>query len=161
MRDCVDRRVTPPERVTSPTWGSPPPCKQARDSWPNYHLNHLPQRGRDFDTTIKFNASTGEQYCDDWIINCMWLQVALDAKLVCVCFAPFLSFLPRPASQGGQFAPNRRIFACHLTSTECTEKGDLIDIFAPQLIRESANGAAKQIMTHESLIFLKRSGSRP
>ena len=93
MRDCVDRRVTPPERVTSPTWGSPPPCKQARDSWPNYHLNHLPQRGRDFDTTITFNASTGEQYCDDWIINCMWLQVALDAKLVCVCFAPFLSFL--------------------------------------------------------------------
>ena len=177
MRDCIDRRVTPPERVTSPTWGSPPPCKQAlkglkpigpdgslrsrrlpkRQSnnftveclakgqlqraihmlnpygsnlvfrlkgpmWSNYHLNHLSQRGRDFDTTIKFNASTGEEYCDDWIINCMWLQVALDAKLVCVCFAPFLSFLPRPASQGGQFAPNRRIFAWHITSTECTEK---------------------------------------
>ena len=29
MRDCMDRRVTPPKRVTSPTWGSPPPCKQA------------------------------------------------------------------------------------------------------------------------------------
>ena len=26
----MDRRVTPPKRVTSPTWGSPPPCnKQA------------------------------------------------------------------------------------------------------------------------------------
>ena len=23
-----DRRVTPPKRVTSPTWGPPPPCKQ-------------------------------------------------------------------------------------------------------------------------------------
>ena len=29
MRDCMDRRVTPPKRVTSPTWGPLPPCKQA------------------------------------------------------------------------------------------------------------------------------------
>ena len=29
MRDCMDRRVTPPKQVTSPTWGPPPPCKQA------------------------------------------------------------------------------------------------------------------------------------
>ena len=29
MRDHMDRRVTPPERVTSPSWGPPPPCKQA------------------------------------------------------------------------------------------------------------------------------------
>ena len=28
MRDCMDRRVTPPKRVTSPTWGPPPPGKQ-------------------------------------------------------------------------------------------------------------------------------------
>ena len=25
----MDRCVTPPKRVTSPTWGLPPPCKQA------------------------------------------------------------------------------------------------------------------------------------
>ena len=25
----MDRRVTPPKRVTSPSWGPPPPCKQA------------------------------------------------------------------------------------------------------------------------------------
>ena len=25
----MDKRVTPPKRVTSPTWGTPPPCKQA------------------------------------------------------------------------------------------------------------------------------------
>ena len=24
----MDRWVTPPKRVTSPTWGFPPPCKQ-------------------------------------------------------------------------------------------------------------------------------------
>ena len=29
MKDCKDRRVTLPKRVTSPTWGPPPPCKQA------------------------------------------------------------------------------------------------------------------------------------
>ena len=29
MKDYMDRRVTPPKQVTSPTWGSPPPCKQA------------------------------------------------------------------------------------------------------------------------------------
>ena len=29
MRDYMDRRVTPPKRVTSPTLGPPPPCKQA------------------------------------------------------------------------------------------------------------------------------------
>ena len=29
MRNYIDRRVTPPKRVTSPTWGPPPQCKQA------------------------------------------------------------------------------------------------------------------------------------
>ena len=29
MRDYRDRRVTPPKRVTSTIWGTPPPCKQA------------------------------------------------------------------------------------------------------------------------------------
>ena len=29
MRDYMDRRVTTPKRVTSPTWAPPPSCKQA------------------------------------------------------------------------------------------------------------------------------------
>ena len=34
MRDDIDRLVTPPKQVTSPTWGLPPPCKQAiRHIW--------------------------------------------------------------------------------------------------------------------------------
>ena len=34
MRDYTDRRFTPPKRVTSPTWGPPPPRKQALSlSW--------------------------------------------------------------------------------------------------------------------------------
>ena len=51
--------------------------------------------GRDFDTTVKFNASTGKEYST--LINniACGTEVALDAQLV--CFAPFLFFLPRPA----------------------------------------------------------------
>ena len=30
MRDYMERQVTPPRQVISPTWGPPPPCKQAR-----------------------------------------------------------------------------------------------------------------------------------
>ena len=29
MRDYMDRRVTPPKRVISPSWGYPLPCKRA------------------------------------------------------------------------------------------------------------------------------------
>ena len=29
MTDNMDRPVTPPKRITSPSWGPPPPCKQA------------------------------------------------------------------------------------------------------------------------------------
>ena len=29
LRDCMDRRVTPPKRATSPTWGPPHSCKRA------------------------------------------------------------------------------------------------------------------------------------
>ena len=43
MRDYKDRRVTPPKRVTSPTWGPPPPCKQAlnRDDFLQYNGNQF------------------------------------------------------------------------------------------------------------------------
>ena len=33
----MDWWVTPPKRVTSPTWGPPPPCKQAL-SWRDFFL---------------------------------------------------------------------------------------------------------------------------
>ena len=36
LRDYINRRATQPKRVTSPTWGPPPPCKQALSlSWPS------------------------------------------------------------------------------------------------------------------------------
>ena len=48
MRDYMERRVnTPPKWVTMPTWGPPPPCKQALNVSPAsflrfQQLNHLP-----------------------------------------------------------------------------------------------------------------------
>ena len=36
----MDRRVTPPKRVTSPTWGPPPPYKQALTKASNGFYNH-------------------------------------------------------------------------------------------------------------------------
>ena len=32
MRDYTERRVTTPKRVTSPIWGTPPPCKQVHNN---------------------------------------------------------------------------------------------------------------------------------
>ena len=43
MRDCMDRRVTPPKRVTSPSWGTPPPCKQALNM-DLVRMNHLQEK---------------------------------------------------------------------------------------------------------------------
>ena len=34
----MDRRVIPPKRVTSPTWGPPPPCKQALNQLYHEHV---------------------------------------------------------------------------------------------------------------------------
>ena len=36
MIDYMDRRVTPPKRVISPTWSPPPPCKQALSIRPSF-----------------------------------------------------------------------------------------------------------------------------
>ena len=44
MRDCMDRWVTPPKRVTSTAWGPPPPRKQAL----NLLLSILTMLGLDF-----------------------------------------------------------------------------------------------------------------
>ena len=41
MRDYMDRRVTLPKQFTSPTWGPPPPCKQALNRPFRLSLFHL------------------------------------------------------------------------------------------------------------------------
>ena len=45
MRNDMDRRVKPPKRVSSSTWGPPPLCKQALSHQPpfssNFHSDHF------------------------------------------------------------------------------------------------------------------------
>ena len=41
IRDHMDRRVTPLKRVTSPTWGPPPPCKQVLKVISNWLSNQF------------------------------------------------------------------------------------------------------------------------
>ena len=46
IRDYMDRRVTPPKRVTSATWGSPPPCKQAVNCMGSKNTKRLRVQGQ-------------------------------------------------------------------------------------------------------------------
>ena len=73
--------------------------------------------GRDLDSTIKFNASTGEEYCE-WYVCAT--KVGFNIKQV--GFTPSSLFFPRPASSSRQFTPNGGIFAEHFTVAEYTEK---------------------------------------
>ena len=43
----MDRRITPPKRVTSPIWGTPPSCKQALRSFWKFHLAFVQNNGKE------------------------------------------------------------------------------------------------------------------
>ena len=53
--------------------------------------------GRDFDTTIKFNASTGEEHCEWFVCGVCGTEVA---------FTDFSLLFQRPESCRWQFSPN-------------------------------------------------------
>ena len=50
MRDYMDRRVNLPKGATSPTWGPPPPCKQALTV---LHVDSNPLNGADVLTHLR------------------------------------------------------------------------------------------------------------
>ena len=50
MKDYMDRRVTPSKRVTSPTWGPQPPCKQV------LNVPHSSVNKRDFNIEGSFES---------------------------------------------------------------------------------------------------------
>ena len=48
----MDRRATPPNRVTSPTWGPLPPCKQVhRDAFPGIFIPLTKNRSEDLSSS--------------------------------------------------------------------------------------------------------------
>ena len=73
----MDRRVTPRKRVTSPTWGPPPPCKQA--------LTTSPSRGalsRDYWVVAKHVNKTmaGKSLAPRWVtphLSCKREQIKM------------------------------------------------------------------------------------
>ena len=83
MRNYMDRRVTPPKRVTSPNWGPRSPCKQAQFShlclelfFVKIFFQYLVLRARDLASlmtsklikkSFEFNRSICQQY--DYIVN--------------------------------------------------------------------------------------------
>ena len=69
----MDRRVTPPKWVTSPTCGPPPPCKQTFVKWGKalgtktrrilYTLYLLPE-DLQLQQCLQFVELLGQRYCD-------------------------------------------------------------------------------------------------
>ena len=57
MTNYMDSRVTPPKQVTSPTWGPPPPCKQALKCSLVHTLVNKYHRGRASSTKFIFVES--------------------------------------------------------------------------------------------------------
>ena len=58
----MDRRVTPPKRVSSPNWGPPTPCKQALKLEPLSVVCSAPYGGSD---KIKMNPFQARQACEN------------------------------------------------------------------------------------------------
>ena len=87
----MDRRVTPPKRVTSPTWGPPSPCKQAlkyrnrgpelywglRGGWVGLEMRPIIQSPK-----IR-NESNGTGICfSSWSRSCFYFSTADHVKHV-------------------------------------------------------------------------------
>ena len=58
----MDKRVTPSKRVTSPTWGPPPPCKQALNQHRSGRLHYL--------TSLRNFVSYVKYFCIMWLPSC-------------------------------------------------------------------------------------------
>ena len=68
MRDYMERRVTPPRRVTSPTWGPPPPCKQAlrlqnSPKLPHIHARFYCNANDDVSERLKRHSNFSIRFC--------------------------------------------------------------------------------------------------
>ena len=65
MRDYMDMRATPPNRVTSPTWGSLPPCKQVhRDAFPGIYILLTKKRSEDLSSVVVSAVVVVDRFSD-------------------------------------------------------------------------------------------------
>ena len=111
MRDCMDRRVTPPARVTSPTWGPPPSCKQAL-SPVAYIFQRSFSRGLFLEGLIFGGASLRTEICVSKSIGLAlwWSKLSLFALFYFVFEGNFPSTSPRGGGLYLEGAILRRVF---------------------------------------------------
>ena len=125
MRDYMDRRVTPPKRVTSPTWSPPPPCKQALSSVRSVDVINsfcdsiytLPKRQSQRTTVLFRDTLTVRRlFTTNWL-NDSWVQsshinkVFVTSELIshrCWIKSLILLGFSRMTSEGGHDQLNRR-----------------------------------------------------
>ena len=72
----MDKRVTPSKRVTSPTWGPPPPCKQALSQHRSGRLHNL--------TSLRNFVSYVKCFCIMWLPSCSFCYEFLIIWLYCL-----------------------------------------------------------------------------
>ena len=90
MRDYMDKRVTTPKRVTSPTWGTPPPCKQALSQLINRNSFILPRVQHKF---VLLVLRTVFAVCF-WLLSYLqlklWARIPLQITYLCAALVIFL-----------------------------------------------------------------------
>ena len=128
------------------------------DSWSNYQLNYLPQRGEIL--TQRSNLTT--QRAKNTLISCICYRSRFRHKAGLL--RTFPPFFPETRKLESAVYSEQNIFflAYHFCWTHrensISMKQDLIDIFPPLLLFESATELSSQ--THKSLVFLDSSLER-
>ena len=89
----MDKRATPPKRVTSPTWGPPPPCKQALSAHKAYNSawcctsSKNPLRPLMFLQNLSLNCH--------YTIFCLDVPSTINIKSECASFIKARSIQPK------------------------------------------------------------------
>ena len=87
MRDYMDRRATPPNRVTSPTWGPLPPCKQVhRDAFPGIFIPLTKNRSEDL-------SSSSSLHLLSLFLIIAWISVVIFLPNIFVGVAVHFNFI--------------------------------------------------------------------
>ena len=83
----MDRRATPPNRVTSPTWGSLPPCKQVhRDAFPGIFIPLTKDRSEDL-------SSSSSLHLLSLFLIVAWISVVIFLPNIFVGVAVHFNFI--------------------------------------------------------------------
>ena len=128
------------------------------DSWSNCQLNYLPQRVESL--TQRSNVTT--QRAKNTLISCTWYRSRFRHKAGLLRTFPLFvretsKLKSAVYSEQNIFFPGTSLLL-NAQGKSISMKQDLIDIFPPPLLRQSATELSSQ--THKSLVFLDSSLKR-